>query len=106
MSKTRSELTEKKFDRLSTGQRIATVTLTVAQIGLAAYAAFDLVRRPESQIRGSKAGWAPALLVNWVGPASYLAFGRIKPKKVVEAKADKAGRGDKASRADKVAKAS
>lgn len=83
MGKTKSELTEKKLQRLSTGQRVATVTLTVAQIGLAAYAAFDLVRRPESQIRGSKAGWAPALLVNWVGPASYLAFGRIKPKKVV-----------------------
>ncbi len=26
-------------------------------------------------MRGPKAAWVPAILVNWIGPASYFLFG-------------------------------
>ena len=35
----------------------------------------DISRRPAEQIRGSKALWRVATLVNFIGPASYFTFG-------------------------------
>ena len=45
-------------------------------------ALLDLVRRPSSEARGSKAGWAAAVaLVNALGavPIAYFVWGRRKP---------------------------
>ena len=38
----------------------------------------DISRRPAEQIRGSKTMWRLATLINFIGPASYFAFGRKK----------------------------
>lgn len=57
-------------------------TLLVAasvQLSLAAAAWTDLARRPADQVRGSKAAWAVAIAVNFVGPLTYFARGRRRP---------------------------
>lgn len=57
----------------------------VTQVGLLAFALIDLVRRPSRQVRGPKLLWLPLLFVNFVGPASYLRFGRrrgLRPEDV------------------------
>ncbi|MFT8637905.1 MAG: PLD nuclease N-terminal domain-containing protein [Pseudoclavibacter sp.] len=61
---------------LGPARRAAIVAVGTAQIALAAFAAVDLARRPRDLVRGSKAAWAPALLVNWAGPLAYLLVGR------------------------------
>jgi len=46
-------------------------------------ALIDLARRPASEVRGSKAGWAVAVaLVNSLGavPVAYFAWGRRRPR--------------------------
>jgi Phospholipase_D-nuclease N-terminal len=41
-----------------------------------AFLAFwDLASRDAREVRGPKAAWIPAILVNWIGPASYFLFG-------------------------------
>ena len=47
-----------------------------AQLALLAAAQRDISRRPAEQIRGPKALWRLATLVNFIGPGSYFAFGR------------------------------
>ena len=41
-----------------------------------AFLAFwDLAHRDRDEVRGPKPAWIPAILVNWIGPASYFLFG-------------------------------
>ena len=59
--------------------RSKTVILVLAsiQLSLAITAWIDLIRRPASQVRGSKVAWAAVIAVNFVGPAAYFRRGRL-----------------------------
>ena len=75
----------KRWSDLSPGARKLLVGAAVGEAILKLAVLVDLRRRPASQIRGRKKGWACAMLVNSAGiiPASYFVFGRRR-----------AGRGD------------
>ncbi|MEI6775637.1 MAG: PLDc N-terminal domain-containing protein [Chloroflexales bacterium] len=65
------------FD-LPPAQRRLIIALASLQISLLAAALYDIARRPAEQINGSKAAWAAASLVSFVGPLAYFAWGRRK----------------------------
>lgn len=71
-------MARKQWSDLSDAQKAATVAAAAVQIALAAAAWTDLARRPAEQVRGPKAAWAVAIAVNFVGPISYFAFGRLR----------------------------
>jgi hypothetical protein len=52
------------------------LTLASIEVSLTVAAAVDLARRPSAEVRGHKAKWWPALLVQPIGPVAYLIFGR------------------------------
>lgn len=70
-------MTRKRWSDLTSAQRTAVVVLGTAQVALAAAAWIDLARRPAEQVRGPKAAWGLAIAVNFVGPISYFAVGRL-----------------------------
>ncbi len=70
-------MARKRWNELSEAQKAATVMAAAVQIALAAAAWTDLARRPAEQVRGPKAVWAVAIAVNFVGPISYYALGRL-----------------------------
>ena len=45
------------------------------QVAFAALAFWELSHRADEELRGSKPAWIPVILVNWIGPAAYFAFG-------------------------------
>lgn len=47
----------------------------IVQVAFAFLAFWDLAHRDADAVRGPKAAWIPAILVNWIGPASYFLFG-------------------------------
>ena len=47
----------------------------LVQVAFAFLAFWDLAHRDASEVRGPKPAWIPAILVNWIGPASYFLFG-------------------------------
>jgi hypothetical protein len=47
----------------------------IVQVAFAFLAFWDLAHREADEVRGPKAAWIPAILVNWIGPASYFLFG-------------------------------
>ena len=61
---------------MSRSQRMGTVALGAVEIVATTVAAADLARRPREQIRGPKALWWPALVVQPFGPFAYLLLGR------------------------------
>jgi len=72
-------VTRKRWADLRPRSRKVLVVAGACEAAMKLAALVDLVRRPASQIRGSKAGWAAAIVViNSVGlvPLSYFAFGR------------------------------
>jgi hypothetical protein len=68
----------KKWSDLSQGQRNAIKVLAVTEFLLKILMLVDIKRRPASQIRGPKAAWRAAAVVNTIGPVSYFLFGRRK----------------------------
>ncbi|MQA10545.1 MAG: hypothetical protein GEU98_18720 [Pseudonocardiaceae bacterium] len=65
-----------RWNELSQRQRLAIRVGAAVQLTLAIAAWLDLAKRPASEIRGSKRGWALAILVNFVGPIAYFWRGR------------------------------
>jgi Phospholipase_D-nuclease N-terminal len=65
-----------RWSDLSTTQRRLLVTAAACEAALKIAALIDIQRRPPSQIRGPKALWRAAMVVNLVGPLSYFAVGR------------------------------
>lgn len=61
--------------QLSPGGRAALGVVGLVQAAFAFLAFWDLAHRDEDEVRGPKPLWIPAILVNWVGPASYFLFG-------------------------------
>ncbi len=66
----------RRWSELGTGQQVAIVVASVAELALTATALRDLSRRPAAQVRGSKVAWALGCFVQPVGPLAYLKFGR------------------------------
>ncbi|MCB5273953.1 hypothetical protein BJG92_01479 [Arthrobacter sp. SO5] len=66
---------QKTWKELSPIGKVGTITAAVVQLSLLIAAQKDISRRPAEQIRGSKALWRMATLVNFVGPGSYFTFG-------------------------------
>jgi hypothetical protein len=69
----------RKWSDLSPGSRRLIIAAAAAEGVLKTAALVDIVRRPNSEIRGSKWVWAPVVvLVNSFGaaPLAYFAFGR------------------------------
>jgi Phospholipase_D-nuclease N-terminal len=66
----------KRWSELTTAQKRGIVLSGTAQIGLLIAALLDLYRRPKEEIRGNKLMWTLASFVNFVGPITYLLFGR------------------------------
>jgi hypothetical protein len=61
---------------LSEGQRKLLVAAAAAEASLKVAALIDIQRRPATQIRGPKALWRAAMVVNLLGPLSYFTIGR------------------------------
>jgi len=66
----------KKWSDLSSRQRTAIKIAALAELTLKILMLADIRRRPASQIRGPKAAWRAAAIVNTIGPVSYFLFGR------------------------------
>ncbi|WP_231728513.1 hypothetical protein [Arthrobacter sp. EPSL27] len=66
---------KKAWKELSPMAKFGTITAAVVQLSLLVAAQTDITRRPANQIRGSKAMWRVATLINFVGPGSYFTFG-------------------------------
>lgn len=70
---------EKRWSELSPVTRVVIVKLAVLDVALKCWALADLVNRPQSQVKGSKAAWAIGLTISssaGVLPATYLAWAR------------------------------
>lgn len=66
---------KKAWKELSPMAKFGTITAAAVQLSLLVAAQTDITRRPANQIRGSKAMWRVATLINFVGPGSYFTFG-------------------------------
>ena len=72
-------MNKKRWSDLSPGTRRAITIGAAVDMSLRAVAIADLVKRPQSQVKGSKTLWAIALaVIGSVGlvPIAYLAWGR------------------------------
>ncbi|WP_427135683.1 PLDc N-terminal domain-containing protein [Pseudarthrobacter sp. S9] len=67
---------KKTWKELSPLARFGTIAGAAIQLALLVAAQRDISRRPAEEIRGSKALWRAATLVNFVGPGCYFIFGR------------------------------
>ncbi len=65
---------------LSDGQRRLLVAAAAAEASLKIAALVDIQRRPADQIRGPKALWRAAMVVNLLGPLSYFTIGRKRAR--------------------------
>lgn len=66
---------KKTWKELSPMAKFGTIMAAVVQLSLLVAAQRDISRRPAAEIRGSKALWRAATLINFVGPGSYFTFG-------------------------------
>jgi hypothetical protein len=64
-----------KNRELTPFQQVGAGIVGLLQVTFAFLAAWDLWHRPAGEVKGSKWAWGAALLVNWIGPASYFLFG-------------------------------
>jgi hypothetical protein len=74
-NKRRKYARKKAWKDLSPSAKFGTLTAAAVQLSLLVAAQTDITRRPANQIRGSKAMWRVATLINFVGPGSYFTFG-------------------------------
>lgn len=72
---------KKGWNDLSVVSRWRIVILGIVQLGLQFVALRDLVKRPATNVRGSKGAWAAASFINFLGPIAYLTLGRTSIKK-------------------------
>ena len=70
-------VSKKQWRDLTPGRKVGVVVVGAAQVALTAAAFRDLLKRPADEVNGPKLAWGLALLVNWVGPLSYFAKGRV-----------------------------
>ena len=75
MANKRRNARKKAWKDLSPTAKFGTISAALVQLSLLVAAQTDITRRPAAEIRGSKAMWRIATLVNFVGPGSYFTFG-------------------------------
>jgi hypothetical protein len=73
-------MAKKKWADLSPRQQQAVIVGGVLEILLTAAVVNDLIRRPDSQVRGSKALWLLSFVVQPFGPLAYYSVGRRPPE--------------------------
>lgn len=66
---------KKNIRQVSPAGKALLGVIGAVQIAFAALAFWDLAHRAGEQLRGPKPAWIPVILVNWIGPAAYFAFG-------------------------------
>jgi hypothetical protein len=66
-----------RWSELSERQQTAILVAASVQLSLAATAWADLATRPAELVNGRKAVWAAIIGVNFVGPITYFARGRL-----------------------------
>jgi hypothetical protein len=66
----------KQWSEYTPGQRKAISVGALIEALLTTFALIDLLRRPNTQIRGSKPMWFLSLFVQPFGPIAYLVAGR------------------------------
>ena len=71
----RNAARKKAWKDLSPMAKFGTISAAIVQLSLLVAAQTDITRRPAAEIRGSKAMWRVATLINFVGPGSYFTFG-------------------------------
>ncbi len=67
---------KKKWSDLTPTQQRAVVLLGAVEVILTAAATVDVLRRDASHVRGPKALWVSAFVVQPFGPIAYFAAGR------------------------------
>jgi hypothetical protein len=70
----------KHWSDLPPAQQRLIIALASLQLSLLCAALWDIARRPVEEINGSKAAWAAASLVSFVGPLAYFRFGRRRER--------------------------
>ncbi|WP_427017744.1 PLDc N-terminal domain-containing protein [Pseudarthrobacter sp. P1] len=65
-----------QWQDLSPGKQRAVAVTAVLELIVLGVSLSDLIRRPATEVKGSKVLWGAALFVNPVGPISYWLFGR------------------------------
>ena len=70
------ERTKNRWGDVIPARRAVVVVLGGVQLALQAAALWDLRRRSDRELRGSRRWWTAASFVNVVGPIAYLALGR------------------------------
>ena len=68
--------TKKKWSDLTPTQQRLIVVGGAVEVVMTTWCLRDLARRPAAQVRGPKALWLPAMVVQPVGPLAYLLWGR------------------------------
>jgi hypothetical protein len=68
----------RRWKDLNPTQRVFVIVGAIVQITLLVLAQRDLAKRPAEQVRGPKAVWRVATMVNFVGPIAYFIWGRAK----------------------------
>ncbi len=66
----------KRWAELSDRQRALLLGAAAAELSLKIAALIDIKRRPAERIRGPKALWRAAMVINLLGPLSYFVIGR------------------------------
>jgi hypothetical protein len=72
---------KRRWSELSRRQRAGILAAGVTQLALQIAALVDLRRRPARKVRGTKAAWAAASFVNYLGPSAYFVIGRRRGAK-------------------------
>ena len=67
---------KRRWEDLTTRQRVVVITLGVVQLSLAASAWVDLARRRPAEVNGRKGVWAAVIAVNWSGPLAWFRWGK------------------------------
>lgn len=73
--------TKKHWNEMTKVAQWRIAILGIIQLGLQFVALRDLIKRPASEVNGSKGIWAAASFLNFVGPTAYLAFGRSSKRR-------------------------
>ena len=68
-------MTQHTKRELTPAGRTALTLAGIVQAAFAFLAFWDLAHRDAEGVRGPKPLWIPAILINWIGPASYFLFG-------------------------------
>jgi hypothetical protein len=62
---------QKKWNELSAPAKGGVAFSSALQMGLLLAALWDIRKRPDTEINGSKKFWLPFLFVNFIGPIGY-----------------------------------